>query len=139
MDLNLSISTNIYDKRDDFDFDTVNSPLLDGDDPRRTWYGVYISQLNRFARTSSNFSDFNCRNKDLTVNLLWQGYRYHKLRTAFSKFYRRGLVENYNVRLKKLYRNQDSVVTSFTDLEKIVAKSIFSEQFRKPFSRFKRI
>ena len=35
----------IYDKRDDFDFDIVNFPFLDGDVPRRASYGVYISQL----------------------------------------------------------------------------------------------
>ena len=43
LDLNLSIcngtvSTKIYDKRDDFDFDIVNFPVLDGDVPRRTSY-----------------------------------------------------------------------------------------------------
>ena len=32
---------------------------------------------------------FNCRNKALTAKLLKQGYRYHKLRKALSKFYRR--------------------------------------------------
>ena len=46
-DLNLSIhndtvSTKIYDKRDDFAFDIVNFPLGDGDVPRRPSYGVYI-------------------------------------------------------------------------------------------------
>ena len=94
LDLNLSISygtvsTKIYDKRDDFDFDIVNFPFLDGDVPRRTSYGVYISQLFRFARASSNVSDFSCRNKALTAKLLKQVYRYHKLRKAVSKFYRR--------------------------------------------------
>ena len=54
-----------------------------------TSYGVYISQLIRFARAYSNVSDFSCRNKALTAKLLKQGYRYHKLRKAFSKFYRR--------------------------------------------------
>ena len=63
MDLNLcisngTVSTKIYDKRNDFDFDIVNFPFLDGDVPRRTSYGVYISQLIRFARDSSNLSDF---------------------------------------------------------------------------------
>ena len=33
----------IYDKRDDFDFELVNFPFLDGDVPRPTSYGVYIS------------------------------------------------------------------------------------------------
>ena len=41
------VSSNIYDKRDDFDFDIVNFPFLDGDVPRRAFYGVYISQLIR--------------------------------------------------------------------------------------------
>ena len=58
LDLNLSIpngtvSTKIYNKRDDFDFDIVIFPFLDGDVPRRTSYGVYISQLIRYARASS--------------------------------------------------------------------------------------
>ena len=49
LDLNLcisngTVSTKIYDKRDDFDYDIVNFPFLDGDVPRRTSYGVYISQ-----------------------------------------------------------------------------------------------
>ena len=50
LDLNLSISdgfvkTKFYDKRDDFDFDIVNFPFLDGDVPRSTSRGVYISQI----------------------------------------------------------------------------------------------
>ena len=40
LDLNLcvsngTVSTKIYDKRDDFDFDIVSFPFLDGDVPRR--------------------------------------------------------------------------------------------------------
>ena len=58
LDLNLSIhndivSTKIYDKRD-FNFDIVNFPFLDGDVPQRPSFGVYISQLIRFARASSH-------------------------------------------------------------------------------------
>ena len=85
---NGTVSTKIYDKRDDFDFDIVNFTFLDGDVPRRTSYGVYMSQLIRFARASSNLNDFNYRNKALTAKLLRQGYRYF-IRKAFSKFYRR--------------------------------------------------
>ena len=63
---NGTVFTKIYDKRDDFDFDIVNFPFLDGDVSRRTSYGVYISQI-RFARASSNLNDFNYRNKALTA------------------------------------------------------------------------
>ena len=61
---NGTVSTKIYDKRDDFDFDIVNFPFRDGDVPRRTSCGVYISKLIRFARASSNLNDFNYRNKE---------------------------------------------------------------------------
>ena len=59
MDLNLSISNGFvpsktYDKRDDFDFDIINFPFLDGDVQRRPSYGVYISQPIRFARVCSH-------------------------------------------------------------------------------------
>ena len=40
---NDTVSTKIYDKRDDFDFDIVNFPFLEGDVTRRPSYGVYIS------------------------------------------------------------------------------------------------
>ena len=68
LDLNLSIhndivSTKIYDKQDDFNFDIVNFPFLDGGVPQRPYYGVYISQLIRFARAPSHVTDFNNRNK----------------------------------------------------------------------------
>ena len=109
MDLHLSISddfvkTKVFDKRNDFDFDIVNFPFLDGDVPRSTSCGVYSSQLIRFARVSSHVDDFNTRNKVLTAKLLRQGHRYLKLRKAFSKFYRRHFdsVSKYNVRLKTL-------------------------------------
>ena len=68
LDLHLSIfndivSTKIYDKRDDSDFEIVNFPFLNCDVPRSTSYGVYSSQLIRFARASSYVADFNTRNK----------------------------------------------------------------------------
>ena len=92
LDLHLSVSndivsTKVYHKRDDFDFDIVNFPFLDGDVPRSTSYGVYISILIRFARASSYITDFNTRNKLLTQKLLKQGNWYDKLRKTSSQFY----------------------------------------------------
>ena len=105
-------------KRDDFDFDIVNFPFLDGDVPRSTSYGVYISQLIRFARMSSHVADFNARNGSLTAKLLQQGYRYHKLRKTFSKFYRRHyeLVSKFNVGLKPLLHQGLSETEFYGDL-----------------------
>ena len=89
MDLHLSISngfvsSKIYDKRDDFDFDIVNFPFFDGDVPRRPFYGVYISQLIRFARVCSHVDDFNTHNKCLTAKLLKQGHRYQQQSGLYS-------------------------------------------------------
>ena len=94
MDLNLSIkngivSSNFYDKRDDFNFELVNFPFLDGDVPRSPSCGAYISQLIRFARVCSYVDVFNNRSLFLTAKLLKQAYRYHKIRKAFSRFYHR--------------------------------------------------
>ena len=66
------------------DFDIVNFPFLVGDVPRSTSYGVYISQLIKFARVSSHVTDVNARNKSLTAKLLQQGYWYHKLRKTLQ-------------------------------------------------------
>ena len=64
----------------------------------------YISLSLRFARVCSHVDDFNTRNKCLTAKLLKQGYWYHKLKKAFSKFYRRNneLVSKFNVGLISL-------------------------------------
>ena len=109
LDLQLSISndivsTKIYDNRDNFDFKIVNFPFLDGDIPRATSYGVYISQLIRFAKASSDVADFNTRNKLLTAKLLKQGYRYHVLRKTFSEFQRwyYDLISKFQTGLKSL-------------------------------------
>ena len=60
------------------------------DVPRRPSYGIYIYlNLFAFARASLHVTDFNNRNKFLAAKLLKQGYWYHKLCEAFSKFYRR--------------------------------------------------
>ena len=64
LDFHLSISndivsTKLYDKSDDFDFEIDNFPFLDGAFPRSTSYGVYISQLIRCASASSHVTDLN--------------------------------------------------------------------------------
>ena len=149
MDIHLSIvdgfvSCKIYDKRDDFDFEIVNFPFLDGNIPRAASYDVYISQLIRFARVSSHVTDFNTRNKLLTAKLLNQGYWYHKLRKAFSKFYGRlsDLVSKFNVGLKSLLQQGLSEPELYGDLvyklRKIYACNDFSTQFQKIILRYKK-
>ena len=124
----------------------VNLPFLDGDVTHSTSYGVYISQLIRFARVSSHVADFNARNKGLIAKLLQQGYRYHKLRKTFSKFYCRHyeLVSKFNVRLKTLLHQGLSEPEFYGDLvykikKKNVGRADFSDQLKKNIVRYKRI
>ena len=141
-DLHLSIcngfvSSKIYDKRDDFDFDIVNFPFSDGDVPYRPSYRVYISQLIRFARVCSHVDGCDTRNKCLTAKPLKQGYRYHKLRKAFSKFYRRHyeLISKFNDGLKSLLHQGLSEPEFYGDLvykfKKIRGMIDFSDKFNK--------
>ena len=148
LDLHLSISggfvkTKIYDKRER---DIVNFPFLDDDVPRSASYGDYISQLIRFARVSSHVDDFNTRNKILTAKLLRHGYRYHKLRKPFSKFYRRhfDIVSKYNVGLKTLLLQGLSEPEFYGDLvykfrKIITSKNDFPYHFKKIVVRYKKI
>ena len=123
----------------------VNFPFLDGDVSRSPSYGVYISQLIRFARVCSNVDDFNNRILFLTAKLLKQGYRYHKIRKAFSKFYHRHseLIVKYNIGLKTLLQRGISEPIFYGDLvykfKRIVGKPNFSDQFKKIVKRYIRV
>ena len=107
--------------------------------------GVYFSQLIRFARVSSHVADFNVPNKSLTAKLLQQGYRYHKLRKTFSKFYCRHyeLVSKFNVGLKPLLHQGLSEPEFYGDLvykfRTNEGRADFSDQLRKIIVRHKRI
>ena len=146
LDLNIKITngivrTKIYDKRDDYNFDIVNFPHLDGDVPRTTSYGVYISQLIRFARGCSDISDFNNRNFLLTSRLLQQGYRFHKLRKTFSKFFYRNsdILNKYNTNLKTLLRSiahPDFYGDLIYKLRKIIGSTSFPSLFTKIIKSF---
>ena len=101
--------------------------------------------LRKFARVCNHVTDFNARNKCLTAKLLQQGYRYHKLRKTFSKFYRRHyeLISKYNVGLKTLLSVGLSEPEFYGDLvykfKKLQGINDFSFQFRKIITRYRRI
>ena len=118
---------------------------MDGEVPRRASYCVYISELIIFARVCNHVTDFNARNNCLTAKLLQQGYRYHKLRRTFSKFYRRHyeLISKYDVGLKKLLGEGLSEPEFYGDLgykfKKLIGRNDISFQFRKIITRYRRI
>ena len=92
---------------------------------------------------SSHVADLNTSHNILTVKLLKQGYRYNKLRKAFSKFYRRhyDLVSKFNIVLKFLLKPSLSEPEFYGDLvyfRKHVGRKGVPDQFRKIIIRYKR-
>ena len=77
---------------------------------------------------SSHFTDLNTRNKPLTAKLINLGYWYHKLRNAFSKFYRHDFdfVSNFNVGLKSLLPHDLSEFEFYGDLYLNSAKDMLA-------------
>ena len=94
---------------------------------------------------SSHVDDSNTRHKVLTAKLLRQGYRYHKIRKAFSKFYRRHFdrVSKYNVGLKTLLLQGLSGPEFYGNLvykfRKIIGRHDFPKHFKMIIVRYKKI
>ena len=98
-----NLCTKIYDKRDDFTFPIVNFPFLSSNIPASPAYGVYISQLIRYARACSTYDDFPSRSLLLTSKLLVQGYQQPRLKANLKKFYgRHNLIAPYDISVSQL-------------------------------------
>ena len=79
LDLNLKSENNIltcsiYDKRDNFAFEIVNFPYIDSCIPKKSAMGVFTSQLIRYARICSKYTDFKDKSISLLKRLKNQGY-----------------------------------------------------------------
>ena len=89
-DKNNNVTTKLYDKRDAFSFHIVNFPFMSSNIPSASAYGVYASQLIRYARCCSNYGDFLwSRQRALVTRLLSRGYKINPLSNTFEKFYGR--------------------------------------------------
>ena len=74
-----------FDKRDAFDFEIVNYPDLSGNIPKKPAYGVYSSQIIRYARTCSNAKDLIERVKELTRKLKKKNYTIEGLKNSIKE------------------------------------------------------
>ena len=83
-----NITTKLCDKRDAFGFHIVNFPFVSSSISSPA-YGVYASQLIRYACCCSNYSDFLSRHRALVTRLLSQGYKVNRLSNTSEKFYGR--------------------------------------------------
>ena len=92
--------------------------FLDGDVPCFPSYSVYIHNLFVLQEYVLMLIYVDNRNDFLTSKLLKQGYRYHKLRKAFSKFYypHSELIVKYNICLKTLLQPCISELVFYGDL-----------------------
>ena len=77
-----NIITKLYDKRDAFGFHIVNFPFMSTNIPSAPAYGVYASQLVRYAHCCSSYSDFLIYHRALVKRLLSQGYKVNCLSMA---------------------------------------------------------
>ena len=110
LDLLLSIEsdgqlrTSLYDKRDDFNFHITNFPFLSSNIPSSPAYGVFISQLIRYARACSSYECFILRAARLSSKLLGQGYVMERLKSSLRKFYGRygDFIKHYEVSLSQM-------------------------------------
>ena len=110
LDLLLSIGrdgqlhTSIYDKRDDFNFNITNFPFLSSNIPTSSAYGVFISQLIRYARACSSYGCFILRATRLSNKLLEQGYVKERLKSSLRKFYGRygDLIKQHEVSFSQM-------------------------------------
>ena len=110
LDLLLSIEsdgqlrTSLYDKRDGFNFHITNFPFLSSNIPSSPAYGVFISQLIRYARACSSYECFILRAARLSSKLLRQGYVMERLKSSLRKFNGRygDLIKHYEVSLSQM-------------------------------------
>ena len=77
--------TKTYDKREAFKFEIVNYPDLSGNIPERPAYGIYISQILRYAKICSQTKDFMDRIKLLFHKLRKKHFCKDRLQAALKK------------------------------------------------------
>ena len=73
------LHTSIYDKRDDFNFHITTYSFLSSNIPSSPAYGVFISQIIRYALACSSYECFILRARRLSSKLLKQGYLVERL------------------------------------------------------------
>ena len=96
---NSILKFSVYDKRDDFSFDIVNFPYIDSCIPKKSAFGVYYSQLIRYARLSSKYEDFLLRCRSLVDKLKTQGFKEYNLKRLTSRFFKEkhDILVKYNI------------------------------------------
>ena len=103
-DVTTPFRISIYDKRNDLAFRIVNFSHMDSNIPANPAYGVYISQLLRYARICTSKVDFINRLRGFSLRLRQQGFETNRLQNSFNKFVNRHgfIVEKYGAALREM-------------------------------------
>ena len=105
LDLLLSIESDgqlrvsLYDKHDDYNFHITNFPFLGSNIPSSPAYGVFVSQLIRYARACSSNECFILRGARILSKLIGQGHGMERLKSSLRRFYGRygDLIKHHEV------------------------------------------
>ena len=79
------LKTKTYDKRENYKFEIVNHPDLSGNIPHGAAYGVYTSQVIRYAQVCNDADDFKERVKVLTNKLIIKGFTINRLKNTMQE------------------------------------------------------
>ena len=87
-----------------FNFHITNFPFLSSNIPSSPAYGVFISQLIRYARACSSYKCFILKAMRLSNKLRGQGYVKERLKSTLRKFYGRygDLTKQYEAPLSRM-------------------------------------
>ena len=96
---NNEIITNLYDKRDDFNFEINSFPVLSSNIHKKRTHGVLISQLIRYSKICASLTSFTNKCNILINKLIKQRFNIRLLKRKVSIFYDKyyHLIKHYNI------------------------------------------
>jgi hypothetical protein len=106
-DAGRKLTTQLYNKRDDLKFAIVNVPYICSNIPLSPAYGVYISQLIRYANNYSTYNQLQSWGGLLTDKMMLQRFLESRLMSAFHKFYGcyNDLIYKYKLSLSRVVQH----------------------------------
>ena len=99
-----TVVTSLYDKRREFPFPVVRNQHPDSTLPPSVLYGVYTSQLHRYATACTLVEDFRKEAFDLLDYLVGKGYSHRRLMKRLVGFAKDHGVRKYRLSTASITR-----------------------------------
>ena len=102
-----TITTKLYDKRNDFNFTVNNFPIMSSNILFDRTHGIIISQLLRYSKVCIKYNDFINVTQILINKLTNQYFNIQILKTQTSNFYDKyyHMIQKYNCTKKKMIKD----------------------------------